>query len=143
MIPTTKEEDLERIKKTFFIITRGMTAKNKTDDNSKLNIWKCTSTNNLKETRTLKFKIGSGIRNIIIKNDNNLNHTSVRRGDDPDHRGEVLAKLSSKLNKLNFKNYFLSVNDKIFKYINVVEMTENKEQPRQNIVVQRKINNWK
>lgn len=74
MIPATKQKDTERIKKTF-VITRRMSAKNKSDKTEYSNIWECVSVNDIKGTRKLKFKVDSRIKNKVIENRSKFNCT--------------------------------------------------------------------
>lgn len=59
----------------------------------------------------------SDLKGIIIENIEDLNCTPVRCNGNRRYFGAFLEKLTSNLNKLNYNDYALTLEDKIFKYI--------------------------
>lgn len=136
MIPHTVDET---IKKTL-VITRGMRKKTQ-EENSKenemnkeygaikencnshnepdqLNMWECTSLNDIRRAKRIRFILEKDHgKSIEIKDQKSLNEIQVICSDNSHYFDNALKKLLSTLDRLNYKNYALNKSDNIFNMI--------------------------
>lgn len=138
MIPQTIDES---IRKTL-VVTRNMKRRIQNEENDKLaqkaandmeidtnpietdqlNMWECTSMNDIKLARKLKFVLEKSTKEFKIENNLALNQTAVRCSDNPDYLCNMLEKLLPVLSRLNCERFALEKGDEIFGKITVEEM---------------------
>lgn len=91
---------------------------NSHNEPDQLNMWECTSFNDIKRAKRIKFMLEEDLgTSIRITDQKSLNEIQVRCSDNSHYFDNVLKKLLSTLEELKYKNYALNRSDNVFNMI--------------------------